>query len=257
VSGTDGFAHRIFRRWTDRLVGRTTIPPIVHQTWKTTDIPYDVYDRRWVESWKKNHPGWMHVFWTDEQLKALGRACYPQYDVMYRAEIPGIFLADFGRYMILHRFGGLYVDLDYECLKPIDPLLAGHEFVTSWTDDETKQELNNAIIASIPGHPLLTRLMSNCCSRWLARTRERPVPEVIEHVGPGPITGPVMMTEVTREYLNQPGNRITIHPARLLSPIDWRKGFSAWKQTITPEMIARVREDFPDAYAATYWTHVR
>ena len=77
------------------------------------------------------------MFWTDNRLRDLGRACYSQFDTMYGPDIPGIFLADFGRYMVLHRFGGVYVDLDYECLKNIEPLLDGCEFVTSYTDDET------------------------------------------------------------------------------------------------------------------------
>ncbi len=75
------------------------IPRIIHQTWKTWDIPYEIYDRRWVESWPRHHPDWLYVLWTDERLRALGRACYPGYDTLYAPDIPGIYLADFGRYM--------------------------------------------------------------------------------------------------------------------------------------------------------------
>jgi mannosyltransferase OCH1-like enzyme len=246
------------RVWTRPVgAGAAPIPPIIHQTWKTLEIPYDIYERRWVESWTKHHPEWLYVLWTDDRLRELGRACYPQCETMYGPQIPGIFLADFGRYMVLHRFGGLYIDLDYECLKNLEPLLDQREFVTSYTDDETRQELNNAIIASVPGHPLLLRYMTACCQRWLDQTRERPVPEVVEHVGPGPITGPVMMTEITSEYLKEPGHAITVHDARVLCPIDWRKGLSIHRGTLPRETIARVSQDYPDAYAATYWTHVR
>lgn len=231
-----------------------TVPRIIHQTWKTAQIPYDVYDRRWVESWTRYQPDWLSVLWTDDRLRELGRACYPAHEAIYGPDPPGIYLADFGRYMVLHHFGGLYVDLDYECLKNVEPLLAGHTFVTSYTDD-TKQELNNAFIASVPGHPLLLRYMEACSARWIDATSKLGVKHVIESVGPGTITGPVMMTEVTDEYLKEGGDAITVQEARLLCPIDWRKGLSIHRQTLTPDVIARVREDYPDAYAATYWSH--
>ncbi|MGH9387196.1 MAG: glycosyltransferase family 32 protein [Vicinamibacterales bacterium] len=234
----------------------TTIPRIIHQTWKTERIPYQIYDRRWIESWTRHHPDWLYVLWTDERLRELGRACYAGCEAMYRPEVPGIFLADFGRYMVLHHFGGLYVDLDYECLKNLEPLLKGQRFVTSFAQG-TGGELNNALMASIPRHPLLPRLMAACCTRWIDATRARRLEDVIEHIGPGPITGPVMMTEVTNEFHSDGHEPITVYDARLLCPIDWRLGLSIHKNTLTPEAIARVAKDYPDAYAATYWTHVR
>jgi mannosyltransferase OCH1-like enzyme len=30
------------------------------------------------------------------------------------------------RYVLLHRFGGVYADLDMECLRPLQPLLERH-----------------------------------------------------------------------------------------------------------------------------------
>jgi mannosyltransferase OCH1-like enzyme len=232
-----------------REFGVTPIPRIIHQTWKTEHIPYEIFDRRWVESWTRYHPDWLYVLWTDARLRELGRACYPSYESLYGQDVPGIFLADFGRYMVLHRFGGLYVDLDYECLKSVEPLLAGHQFVTSYTD-ETKQELNNAFIASIPGHALPLRYMAACCARWMNASPQQRLE------GPGPITGPVMMTEISHEFLTMGAGTIKVHAAHLLCPIDWRKGLSIHRQTLSPEAIARVRTDYPDAYAATYWTHV-
>ena len=184
-------------------------------------------------------PGWLCVLWTDERLRALTRACYPDCEIMCGENVPGIYLADFGRYMVLHRFGGLYVDLDYECLKNMEPLLSGHQFVTSYSDD-SRQELNNALIAAVPDHPLLSRYMDACCSRWRNGTRTRSVSDFVEEFGPGPVTGPVMMTEVTDAFLKKGGDPVTVHDARLLCPIDWRKDLSIHLGTLPPETIARV-----------------
>lgn len=213
-------------------------------------MPPEIYDPRWIESWTRAHPDWLYVLWTDERLRALGRACYPEFEVFYGPHVPGIYLADFGRYMVLHRFGGLYVDLDYECFRSLEPLLAGHGFVTSYTEP-AGVELNNALIASHAGHPLLRRYLEACAVRWAEATRERGVP-----LGsPGPITGPEMMTEVTAAFEAESGERVEVHDARLLCPIDWRTGLSIHRGTLTREIIARVPADYPEAYAATYWTH--
>ena len=236
----------------DPQVSMAPIPRIIHQTWKTEYIPYDIYDRRWVESWTRYHPDWLTVLWTDARLRELGRACYPAFEAMYAEDVPGIYLADFGRYMVLHHFGGLYVDLDYECLRSLEPLLEGHRFVTCYAGD-TCLELNNALIAAVPGHPLTLDYMSACDARWTEAVRSGRVREL----GPGPITGPVMMTEITDAAPESVRATATIYEARLLCPVDWRKGLSIHRETLPAEVIDRVREDYPDAYAATYWTHVR
>ena len=40
------------------------VPKILHQTWKTTEIP--AAWQRFVESWGRMHPKWEHRIWTDE-----------------------------------------------------------------------------------------------------------------------------------------------------------------------------------------------
>lgn len=64
-----------------------------------------------------------------------------------------------------------------------------------------------------------------------------------------------MMTEVTDEFLKVRGGAIKVYETRLLCPIDSRKDLSIHRKTPPPEIITRVREDYPEGYAATYWTH--
>ena len=65
------------------------------------------------------------------------------------------------------------------------------------------------------------------------------------------------MTQVTGDFQRDGGDQITVHDAKLLCPIDWRKGLSIHQKTLPLDISERVREDYPDAHAATYWTHVR
>ena len=53
---------------------------------------------------------------------------------------------------ILYKYGGVYTDTDFECLRSIEPLLEGVDIFCSYSHPD---RLNNAIMGSVPGHPLL------------------------------------------------------------------------------------------------------
>lgn len=52
------------------------------------------------------------------------------------------------RVFIMHHYGGMYLDLDIECFKPVDEGLRGYQLVLQGTGDEG---FNNAVLASVPG----------------------------------------------------------------------------------------------------------
>jgi len=100
-----------------------TIPKIIHHTWKTKDIPYDVFKQEWVDSWRHTHPDWEYKLWTDEDNINLIKEHYPWFLETYEGYDQNIKRADAIRYFILYHYGGMYVDLDFECLKSIEPLI--------------------------------------------------------------------------------------------------------------------------------------
>src|SRR5204863_264320 len=70
--------------------------------------------------------------------------------------------ADILRLELLWRYGGVYIDTDFECLKPIDELLEGVEFFTGLlkrAGPSKPARVNNAIFGAGPGHPLLDRAL--------------------------------------------------------------------------------------------------
>ena len=101
------------------------IPPIIHQTWKDELVPVPMQDL--AESWRRNHPGWEYRLWTDTQNREFIRTRYPDFLVRYDSYPYHIQRVDAVRYFILYTFGGLYVDLDFECIHSLERLLAEHE----------------------------------------------------------------------------------------------------------------------------------
>lgn len=59
------------------------------------------------------------------------------------------------RLLILQRYGGVYTDLDVECLKPIAPLLIHSAFAATQDDLPPAGRVCNAILGAVKGHPYI------------------------------------------------------------------------------------------------------
>jgi len=139
------------------------IPRVVHQTWKDRDLP-----ERWRalrNTWRAHHPGWELRLWTDADLRALVAQHYPAFLSIWEAYTHPISRVDAARYLLLHRHGGVYADLDFECLRPIGPLLESRTLVLGAEPDGHEAPplvrprpagfrlVCNAFLASTPRHP--------------------------------------------------------------------------------------------------------
>lgn len=129
------------------------IPKIIHQTWKTTDIP-----DHWKSSaaaWKSLFPDYQYILWTDIMNRELVKTHFPELLSIYDGFEYNIQRADMIRYCILKTYGGIYSDLD------IEPLNRNIEKYWSTGDDlylvETPNSGNlyssvsNFFMASAPG----------------------------------------------------------------------------------------------------------
>jgi mannosyltransferase OCH1-like enzyme len=71
--------------------------------------------------------------------------------------------SDVIRYNILYQYGGVYLDLDFEPLKSIEPLLHG---VEAFVVHENKDFVCNGIYGAIPGHSLSELLVLQLEPNW-------------------------------------------------------------------------------------------
>jgi mannosyltransferase OCH1-like enzyme len=122
------------------------IPHIFHHVWVGPD-PLPEEFLRFRRSWQDLHPGWEMRLWDEENLPTDFR----RREIYDRLRIPAE-RSDMIRLEILQRFGGVYIDTDFECRRQITPLLDGVEFFAAFLKPD---RVNNAILGSIPDHPLL------------------------------------------------------------------------------------------------------
>jgi len=154
------------------------IPKVLHQIWLGPD-PFPPEYAGYQQTWRRLHPGWDFRFWTEESLPAGLR---PEVYELLRQPAER---ADILRLELLHREGGVYVDADLECLRPIDPLLDGVSFFLGALDSG---RVSNAIIGSVPGHPLLVRA--------LEELRPRSTYGPVDREG----TGPLLLERLRGEF---------------------------------------------------------
>ena len=133
--------------------GDSVIPKKIHQIWLGGEVPekYEYF----MQSWKRFHPTWEYRLWTDADAESFGME---RIDAYHSSSNMGT-RSDIFSYEILRRHGGLYVDTDFECLKPFDDLL--HLSFFAGISYDAKFVLYHGLMASIPNHPILERCVND------------------------------------------------------------------------------------------------
>lgn len=220
------------------------IPKLLHRIWVGSEMPEEFieYGRTWME----HHPTWLHALWTDQDQPPMSNVIVKRidglelwnketYDAAPRLapKNVGQFRADVLRYEILLRQGGVYVDADFECMKPIDPLLTEkvHAFA-AWEREAIW--LNNAILGSEPGDQFIASLVQNLANSVKQNKGMRP----------NVMTGPQYMTRCYRAAIRSGRPTLTTLPRKYFYPYLWNE-------------LDKRGQLFPDAYAVHHWNNRR
>ena len=187
----------------------TRLPRLIHQIWLGPS-PLPEKFKVWSEGWRGHHPGWHHQIWRDADADVFPMVNREAY---IAAESPAM-KADIFRYEVLLRHGGLYADLDFECLRPLDPLLdqVGEEAFGGfeWPTVNHSNSLCNALLGALPGSAFLQRVAAELPGNLRAFAAECGThgEEFISRA-----TGPAFLTWVAATL-----PRITIFPQPVLYP---------------------------------------
>lgn len=154
------------------------VPRVIHQA----RLGNLVMKEEWIvanATCAELHPGpqWEFELWDTERANAFVAENYPDLLETYLGYEQGMFASrsstapgrspvlalaeiqrsDIIRYLILYKLGGIYLDLDIKCLKPLDFFLT-----VDWISPPgLPVGLNNAFMAVAPGHPFLKHTIDN------------------------------------------------------------------------------------------------
>lgn len=205
----------------------TTIPRVLHQIWIGGEPP-EIFEK-WAARWRALHPTWDYMLWTDCPSSYAVRELFDSAPALVPADRVGQFRSDVLRYEILSNVGGVYVDMDFEPRRSLEPVLSSirsmRRVFAAW---ETEGKwIGNAILGAEPQTAFMQALVDG-----LPRS-------VADHAGkpPGVMTGPQYLTRTYRR-----GWLLEIFPAAMFYPYRF-------------DELERAGEAFPDAVAVHRWAN--
>lgn len=231
------------------------IPHIIHQSWRTIEVK--PFQKQWQQTWLDHHPTWSYMFWTDEDNRDLIADKFPHFVSIYDNLPSPIERADCARYFYMLQYGGVYVDLDFESLKPIEPLLEKVQVAVSYMTQDTTHPLSipNAFMASVPGHNFWWYVVKHILRNFESGQ--------VDRGDPFRVSGPVMLKEAVGDYQATSGKRdLTVFKPNQVYCVDWNWHDDASKQDVFTACHAsdpafnatQCKMFFPDAYCITYWS---
>ena len=244
------------------------------QTWKDTDLTlgHPIFSIS-QDSWKKHHPAWRYEFFTDEDIDRYVKAAFPLFykNVFLKYQAP-IERVDIFRNITLYQEGGLYCDLDGECLNSFENTVDGQGIILGQLQNqESANKYSNAWMACTQiKEPFWLFTLAEATRRHTLN-RGFYVPEYL--------TGPVLITDCVIEYnlmnveeinhhirtyfpdlvdLPKSKSIITLLKPEVIYPIDW--------SVITTEerkiaVIQRLEtgttpvKTHNETHCIHYWTH--
>jgi mannosyltransferase OCH1-like enzyme len=129
----------------------------IHQIWLGSKIPKKY--KQWIDSLKKFNPDYEYCLWDEKKILKLDLINRKQF---IDAKNYGV-KSDIARYEILYKFGGIYLDTDFEPLKKFNKKLLTFPFIAGLVFSNSPQIANGFIIAS-KGSAILKLIINNLLS---------------------------------------------------------------------------------------------
>lgn len=132
-----------------------SIPKIIHQTFKSSELPFLT---RWhISGFRKKNPGYAYEFYDDARIESFLKDEFdPEVFEAYKRINIGAAKADFFRYAVLYKKGGVYVDIDSGINSRLDDFIKPDDQAVITREGNPDLFAQWALIYS-PGHPFLQK----------------------------------------------------------------------------------------------------
>jgi mannosyltransferase OCH1-like enzyme len=179
------------------------IPKNIHFIWLGSPFP-EKY-KRLKETWEKQHPDWNIRVWNDADVESFGLVNKYLYDYTTNFGIK----SDIFRYEILYRYGGLYVDTDFECFQSFNDLLYLDFFAgTGWNPWPV---VFNGLLACRQGNKYMSKIIE--------AIQQIQIDSYRGNIHILNLTGCDFITPIYVEYIKTTNDKTVIFPNHFFFPI--------------------------------------
>ena len=133
-----------------------SIPKIIHYCWFGKN-EYPPIMKKCLKSWQAYCPDYQFVLWNEDNFDVNSSEWTRQ---AYEAK-KYAFVADYVRLRAIKEYGGVYLDIDQELIKPLDKFLPRRAFLGFMREDSVSM----GIIGAEPNHPTICALFKHYDNR--------------------------------------------------------------------------------------------
>ncbi|KAF2736411.1 hypothetical protein EJ04DRAFT_463041 [Polyplosphaeria fusca] len=164
----------------------SVIPRKIWQTWKTGPLAFEQRDSDAAKTWPAKNPSYRYEVLTDDNAMQYIQWHYgahglkrPDIIELYRELNITIIKADLLRYLVMYAEGGVYADIDVECLRPVDRFIP-ERYNEHEVDMIIGVEIDEPAFID---HPVLgSKCMSFCQWTFAAKPRLPVMMRLIENI---------------------------------------------------------------------------
>nr|QBK89108.1 MAG: glycosyltransferase [Mimivirus LCMiAC02] len=202
------------------------IPKIIHNIWYQGKNNIPPTYPNYTNTWKQKHPHFKYIFWDEDKITKLIINHYPHLYHKFSLYPRMIQRIDMAKYIIIYHCGGVYVDVDSECLKPIDKLLDNNKVILAEASVNIlekyishgrifKKVLQNGFFGGIKGHKFFKHCINVLLNENIKKKKlEGDLKYIFRTTGPG------LLTKAYYTYPNRK-KEITLISHNLIDPISW------------------------------------
>ena len=118
-----------------------------------------------IQSWAKLNPDYEIVIWGNSALSEYSWVNKKHIDAMYSRELNGV--ADIMRYEILFNEGGIALDADSLCLRPLEDWVLEPAAFAAWEHEHIRPGLIAAgAMGAEPGHEFFGACVKRLSKKW-------------------------------------------------------------------------------------------
>ena len=202
------------------------IPKIIHQIWFQGEEHLPHYLMEYHNTWIKLNPDYNVMIWDHIKIENLLEESLAPHEIWikdtYYSYNKMIQKIDFAKYIILYKYGGIYMDMDIKCLQSINntPTINDSDIIFSRVPHDffqsmllkifgtmsfsDKELINNGTIMCIPGNEIILLTLKEAHKRKKFTCINNTVQIFCT-------TGPVCLTNALKTYKKTEQNRYNIH----------------------------------------------
>lgn len=167
------------------------IPKVIYQTWYTYELPNIV--QKYINEFMQLNPSYTRKMYDDNDVEEFIKNNYEEriYNA-YKQLTIGAAKADLWRYLVLYKYGGVYLDIDSHIIANLDDFIKEDDMAII-TREKNPGVFVNWCMMFVKEHPLLKLTIDTCI--YNIEHKLNKINKPINY-----IVGPIVLTECINNY---------------------------------------------------------